>query len=73
MSRNVATLADTPKGRQGRPSKSLILDQTAAITAAAKTLPVLELRPGLKDVRRPAWPYGSLESAEPASEIKIVV
>jgi integrase len=54
VSRNVATLADTPKGRQGRPSKSLTLEQAVAVIAAAKTLPVMELRPGLKDVRRPA-------------------
>ena len=54
VSRNVAILADTPKGREGRPSKSLTLDEALAITAAAATLPVMELRPGLKDVRRPA-------------------
>jgi integrase len=54
VSRNVATLADTPKGQPGRPSKSLTLDQAAAVIAAARTLPVMELRPGLKDVRRPA-------------------
>jgi integrase len=54
VSRNVATLVDTPKGQEGRPSKSLTLDQAVAIIAAAKTLPVIELRPGLKDVRRPA-------------------
>ncbi len=42
------------KGRQGRPSKSLTLDQAVAVIAAARTLPVMELRPGLKDVRRPA-------------------
>jgi integrase len=51
ISRNVATLADTPKGQPGRPSKSLTLDQAAAVITA---LPVMELRPGLKDVRRPA-------------------
>ena len=54
VSRNVATLADTPKGQEGRPSKSLTLDQAAAVITAARTLPVMELRPGLKDVRRPA-------------------
>jgi integrase len=54
VARNVATLADTPKGQQGRPSKPLTLDQAAAVIAAARTLPVMELRPGLKDVRRPA-------------------
>ena len=35
VSRNVAALADTPKGREGRPSKSLTLDQAAAVIAAA--------------------------------------
>src|SRR6266487_499329 len=54
VSRNVAALADTPKGREGRPSKSLTLDQAAAVITAARILPVMELRPGLKDVRRPA-------------------
>jgi len=54
VSRNVATLVDTPKGQQGRPSKSLTLDQAVAVITAAKTLPTLELRTGLKDVRRPA-------------------
>jgi integrase len=54
VSRNVATLVDTPRGQEGRLSKSLTLDQAVAIIAAARTLPVMELRPGLKDVRRPA-------------------
>jgi integrase len=54
VSCNVAILADTPKGQHGRPSKSLTLDQALAVITAARTLPVMELRPGLKDVRRPA-------------------
>ena len=54
VSRNVAALADTPKGQEGRPSESLTLDQAVAVITAARTLPVMELRPGLKDVRRPA-------------------
>ena len=54
VTRNVAILADTPKGRDGRPSRSLTLDQAVAVITAARTLPVTELRPGLKDVRRPA-------------------
>ena len=54
VSRNVATLVDTPKGQEGRPSKSLTLAQAVAVITAARTLPVMELRPGLKDVRRPA-------------------
>ena len=54
VTRNVATLADTPTGQHGRPSKSLTLDQAMALVTTARTLPVMELRPGLKDVRRPA-------------------
>src|SRR6516165_4151817 len=54
VARNVAVLADTPTGQDGRPSKSLTLDQAVAVITAARTLPVMELRPGLKDVRRPA-------------------
>src|ERR1700689_5282030 len=54
ISRNVATLTATPQGQPGRPSKSLTLDQAIAVIAAAATLPVMELRPGLKDARRPA-------------------
>ncbi|HUC24425.1 MAG TPA: site-specific integrase [Streptosporangiaceae bacterium] len=54
VSRNVAALADTPRGQEGRPSKSLTPGQAVAIIAAAQALPVMELRPGLKDVRRPA-------------------
>src|SRR6185437_6539350 len=54
VSRNVATLVDTPKGQEGRPSKSLTLEQAVAVITAAENLPALELRSGLKDVRRPA-------------------
>jgi integrase len=54
VGRNVAALVDTPKGQEGRPSKSLTLAQAVAVITAARALPVMELRPGLKDVRRPA-------------------
>jgi integrase len=54
VARNVAALVDTPKGQEGRPSKSLTLAQAVAVITAARTLPTIELRPGLKDVRRPA-------------------
>ena len=54
VSRNVAALVDTPKGQEGRPSNSLTVEQAVAVITAAKTLPVIELHPGLKDVRRPA-------------------
>jgi hypothetical protein len=53
VSRNVAALADTPKGREGRPSRSLTLEQAVALLTTARTPPVPELRPGLTDVRRP--------------------
>ena len=36
VSRNVAALADTPKGQDGRPSKSLTLDQAVAVITAAR-------------------------------------
>jgi hypothetical protein len=35
VARNVATLVDTPKGQEGRPSKSLTLKQAVAIITAA--------------------------------------
>jgi integrase len=54
ISRSVATLADTPQGQHGRPSKSLTPGQAIAVITTAATLPVMELRPGLKDVRPPA-------------------
>jgi hypothetical protein len=54
VARNVAALADTPKGQDGRPSKSLTMDRAAAVITTARTLPVMELRPALEDVRRPA-------------------
>jgi integrase len=54
VARNVAALVDTPKGQQGRLSKSLTLEQALALIAAARILPPMELHPGLKDVRRPA-------------------
>jgi WD40 repeat protein len=38
ISRNVATLADTPKGQDGRPSKSLTLNQAVAVTTFVSLL-----------------------------------
>jgi integrase len=54
VGRNVAALIDTPKGRAGRQRRAFALGQTAALIAASRTLPELELHPGLKDPRRPA-------------------
>jgi integrase len=45
VSRNVAALVDTPRGQEGRPSKSLTLEQAVTVLSAAKTL---------NDSRRPA-------------------
>jgi hypothetical protein len=39
VARNVAVLADTPKGQQGRPSKSLTLDQAVAVITAPAPFP----------------------------------
>ena len=65
VSRNVATLVDTPKGQEGRPSKSLTLEQAVAVIAAAETLPVMKPRPGLKDVRLACRADLRLRCAEP--------
>jgi integrase len=40
VKRNVALLCETPKGRDGRPSKSLTLDQAAAVLAASEGTPM---------------------------------
>jgi hypothetical protein len=53
VSRNVATLVDTPKGQEGRPSKSLTLDWAVAVITAAKTVPRARAAPRRKGVRRP--------------------
>jgi integrase len=54
VGRNVATLVDTPQGQVGRPSKSLTLEQAAALMRASAQEPLsLELPAGLKDRRRP--------------------
>jgi hypothetical protein len=66
VSRNVAILVDTPKGREGRPSKSLTLEQAVAVITAAETLPVMELRPrpeGCPPARRA---HVRIHRAEPA-------
>ncbi len=52
--RNVAGLIDTPAGQApGRPSRSLTMEQAAAVIAAAQAPPDVRLHPGLRDVRRP--------------------
>ena len=49
VSRNVATLVDTPKGRPGRRSRSLTMDQAAVVIAAAsEDRPPVRVHPGLR-------------------------
>jgi integrase len=48
------TAADVRQASPAAPPNPLTLDQAVAVITAARTLPVMELRPGLKDVRRPA-------------------
>ena len=54
VGRNVAALIDTPKGQDGRRRRAFTLAQAAVLIVTSRTLPVLELHPGLKDPRRPA-------------------
>jgi integrase len=53
VGRNVAALSDTPKGQDGRPSKSLTVEQAVTVISAARALPEIKLHPGLQDHRRP--------------------
>lgn len=49
VSRNVAALVDTPKGRPGRRSRSLAMDQAVAVIAAAsQDRPPAPVHPGLR-------------------------
>jgi integrase len=62
--RNVAELVTTPKGRKGRPSRALTLDQATAVLEAAKTRPlyayvVLSLMTGIRteEARALRWDH----------------
>ena len=66
VSRNVAALVDTPTGQEGRPSKSLTLEQAVAVITAAETLPVMELRPGPEGCPPAGRADVCLHRAEPA-------
>ncbi|MGO9279531.1 MAG: hypothetical protein ACLP3Q_18680, partial [Streptosporangiaceae bacterium] len=56
VGRNVAALVDTPKGRPGRRSRSLTMDQAVAVIAAAsEDRPPAAVHPGLRPQQpRPA-------------------
>jgi len=62
--RNVAELVTTPKGRKGRPSRALTLDQATAVLESAKTRPlhayvVLSLMTGIRteEARALRWDH----------------
>jgi integrase len=62
--RNVAELVTTPKGREGRPSRALTLDQATAVLEAARTRPlyayvVLSLMTGIRteEARALRWDH----------------
>jgi integrase len=72
VKRNVVLLCEVPQGRQGRPSKSLTLDQAEALLAAAKDTSlhayiVVSLLTGARteELRPLTWPYVDLD-ANPA-------
>ena len=66
--RNVATLVDTPAGQEGRPSKSLTFEQSAALIRAARSYGlyayvVLSLLVGIRteEARALRWDHVDLE------------
>jgi len=68
VGRNVATLVDPPKGRMGRPSRSLTLDQARALLRAAgesrlNAYVVLSLTVGIRteEARELRWDHVDLE------------
>jgi integrase len=67
--RNVSALVDTPRGREGRPSQSLTLDQASALLEAAKSsrlhaFIVLCLLTGVRseEARALTWEHVDLEA-----------
>lgn len=67
VSRNVAELCETPPGRDGRPSKSLTLEQAAAVLKASENSPlhayvVLSLLTGARteEMRSLRWDHVDL-------------
>ncbi|MEV2279362.1 tyrosine-type recombinase/integrase [Nocardiopsis sp. NPDC049922] len=66
--RNVADLVDTPKGKEGRPSKALTLNQAQAVLSAAEgtrlyAYVVLSLMTGVRteEARALVWPHVHLD------------
>src|SRR6266536_1704044 len=83
VGRNVATLVDPPKGREGRPSRSFTLDQAHAVLGAAaesrlNAYVVLSLTVGIRteEARELRWDHLDLEGAldaDPAVPASVAV
>jgi len=72
VKRNVALLCDIPQGRPGRPSKSLTMDEAAALLTAAESTPlhayiVVSLLTGARteELRPLTWSHVELEAEPP--------
>jgi integrase len=74
VKRNVALLCDSPKGRLGRPSKSLDVEQAARLVAAAfadetvmRAYVIVSLRPGARteELRALTWSHVDLDGDPP--------
>lgn len=73
VKRNVVLLCDIPQGQEGRPSKSLTLDQAEAVLDAAENTPlhayiVVSLLTGARteELRELAWSHVDLDGDVPA-------
>lgn len=73
VKRNVVLLCDIPQGQEGRPSKSLTLDQAEAVLDAAENTPlhayiVVSLLTGARteELRELAWSHVNLDGDVPA-------
>lgn len=72
VKRNVVLLCEIPHGQEGRPSKSLTLDQADALLAAAENTPlhayvVVSLLTGARteELRALTWPHVNLDGDPP--------
>ena len=72
VKRNVATLADTPRGQAGRPSKSLTVSQATALLAAARDPRMrayicLCLTTGIRTEEARALRWGHIDFGDPGA------
>ncbi len=76
VKRNVVALCGVPKGREGRPSKSLTLDQAKAVLKAAEGSPlyayiVISLLTGARteELRALTWDHVDLDGQPPSIQV----